>query len=108
LNQKENLNKVYSLVWQQCTESMHAKIMANRDYKEIENALDGIRLLKVIKLICFNIEEDKYAPQKVHEVKAAFYALKEGRDTDQVYQTKLLNSVQVIEKCGASLEEKTP
>jgi hypothetical protein len=97
---------------------MHAKIMANRDYKEIENALDGIRLLKVIKLICFNIEEEKYicfnieeekyAPQKVHEVKTAFYALKEGRDTDQVYQTKFLNSVQVIEKCGASLEEKTP
>jgi hypothetical protein len=105
LNQKENRNKVYSLVWQQCTESMHAKIKSNKDYKDIEEALDGIRLLKIIKLICFNIEDEKYAPQKVHESKAAFYALKQGRDTDQVYQTKFLNTVQVIEQCGASLGE---
>jgi hypothetical protein len=26
LNQTENRNKVFSLVWQQCTKSMHAKI----------------------------------------------------------------------------------
>ena len=97
LNQNENRNKVYSLVWQQCTESMHAKIKSHRDY--------GIGLLRVIKLICFNIEDEKYAPQKVHESKAAFYALRQGRDTDQAYQTKFLNTVQVIEQCGASLGE---
>jgi hypothetical protein len=55
LNQKENRNKVYSLVWQQCTESMHAKIKSHRDYQVIEQSLDGIELLRVIKLICFNI-----------------------------------------------------
>jgi hypothetical protein len=76
LNQKENRNKVYSLVWQQCIESMHAKIKSNTEYKEIEEALDGIQLLKVIKLICFNIEDEKNTPHKVHESKAAFYALK--------------------------------
>jgi hypothetical protein len=105
LNQTENRQKVFSLVWQQCTESMHAKIKANKDYQAIEQTLDGIDLLRIIKLICFNIEDEKYAPQKVHEVKSAFYGLKQGRDTDQVYQTKFLNTVQVIEQCGASLGE---
>jgi hypothetical protein len=105
LNQTENRQKVFSLVWQQCTESMHAKIKSNRDYQTIERTLDGIDLLRVIKLICFNIEDEKYAPQKVHEVKLAFYALRQGRDTDQVYQTKFINTVQVIEQCGASLGE---
>ena len=61
-SQTENRQKVFSLVWQQCTESMHAKIKAHRDYKTIEQALNGIDLLRVIKLICFNIEDEKYVP----------------------------------------------
>jgi uncharacterized FlgJ-related protein len=81
-NQSDNRQKVFLLVWQQCTESMHAKIKAHRDYQVIEEDLNGIELLRVINLICFNIEDEKYAPQKVHEAKADFYALKQGRDSD--------------------------
>jgi hypothetical protein len=105
LHQKENRQKLFSLVWQQCTESMHAKIKAHRDYQTIETDLNGVDLLRVIKLICFKIEDEKYVPQKVHETKAAFYQLKQGRDSDQAYQIKFLNTVQVIEQCGASLGE---
>jgi hypothetical protein len=105
LHQSENRQKLFSLVWQQCTESMHAKIEAHRDYRTIEQALNGIELLRVIKLICFNIEDEKYIPQKVHETKAAFYHLKQGKDSDQAYQIKFMNTVQVIEQCGASLGE---
>jgi hypothetical protein len=104
-NQTENRQKIFSLVWQQCTESMHAKIKAHRDYHAIEQALNGIELLRIIKLICFNIEDEKYVPQKVHETKSAFYALRQGKDSDQAYQIKFLNTVQVIEQCGASLGE---
>jgi hypothetical protein len=105
LHQTENRQKIFSLVWQQCTESMQAKIKAHRDYQVIEQALNGIELLRIIKLICFNIEDEKYIPQKVHETKAAFYLLKQGKDSDQAYQIKFLNTVQVIEQCGASLGE---
>ena len=66
-NQTDNHQKVFSLVWQQCTEWMHAKIKVHRDYQVIEQDLDGIELLCVIKLICFNIEDEKYVHQKVHE-----------------------------------------
>ena len=59
LHQHENRQKLFSLVWQQCTESMHAKIKAHREYQTIEQALNGIDLLRVIKLICFNIEDEK-------------------------------------------------
>jgi hypothetical protein len=79
---------------------MHAKIK-----DAIEQTLDGIELLRVIKLICFNIEDENYVPQKVHETKAAFYTLKQGRDSELAYQIKFLNTVQVIEKRGASLGE---
>ena len=39
------------------------------------------------------------------KTKAAFYALKQGRDSDQSYHIKFLVTVQVIEQCGASLGE---
>jgi hypothetical protein len=104
-NQSENRQHFFLLVCQQCTESMHAKIKAHRDYQVIEEDINVIELLRVIKLICFNIEDEKYAPQKVHETKTAFYALKQGRYSDQAYQIKFMNTVQVIEQCGASLGE---
>jgi hypothetical protein len=104
-NQSENRQKIFSLVWQQCTEALHAKVKAHRGYITMERDLDGIELLRVIKLICFNIEDEKYSPQKVHETKAAFYALRQGRDSDQNYQQKFMNTVEVIEQCGASLGE---
>jgi hypothetical protein len=104
-NQIENRQKISSLAWQQCTESMHAKIKAHRNYKTIEQALNGIDLLRIIKLICFDIEDEKYIPQKVYETKSAFYALKQGKDSDQAYEIKFMNAVQVIEQCGASLGE---
>jgi hypothetical protein len=80
---------------------------AHPDYQVIGEELNGIELLRVIKLICFNIEDEKYAPQKVNETKDALYALKQGRDSDQAYQIKFMNTVQVIEQCGASLGEDT-
>jgi hypothetical protein len=75
LNQQENCQKLFSLVWQQCTEPTHAKIRVHRDCQAIEQALNGVELLRVIKLICFNIEDEKHVPQKVHETKTAFYNL---------------------------------
>ena len=105
LNQNENRTMVYYVVWPQCTESIHSKIKAHKDYLTIEASLNGIELLKVIKLICFNIEDTKYVPMKVDEAKVAFYVLQQGRDTNQAYQMKCLNIAQVIEKCGAHIGE---
>jgi hypothetical protein len=81
-NQLENRQKLFSLlVWQQCTEPMHTKIKTHRDYQAIEQTLNGIELLRVIKLLCFNIEDEKSFPQKVNETKAEFYHLNQGKET---------------------------
>jgi hypothetical protein len=86
-HQPENRQKLFSLVWQQCAESMHAKIRAHRECQIIEQDLDGIELLRIIKLTYFNVEDEKYVPQKVPETKAAFYrqGLQPGMP-DQVYE----------------------
>jgi hypothetical protein len=104
-HQTGNRQKLFSLVWQQCAESMHAKIKAHREHQIIEQDLNGIELLRIIKLMCFNIEDEKCIPQKAHEAKAAFCHLKQGKDSNQACQIKFMNAVQVIEQCGASLVE---
>ena len=105
LDQLKNRQKLFSLIWQQCTEPMHAKIKAHCDCQVIKHSLNGIELLRVIKLMSFNIEDEKHVPQKVHETKAAFCHLKQGKETDQACQVRFVNTVQVIEQCGASLGE---
>jgi hypothetical protein len=78
---------------------MHAKIEAHRERQTIEQALNGIELLlRVIKLICFNVEDEKHVPQKIHETKAAFCHLKQSKDTNQDCQIRFMNAVQVIEQ----------
>ena len=84
---------------------MHAKMKSHPNYQAIKLMLNGNDLLRVIKLFCFNIEDEKYIPQKVYEVKVALYALKQGRDSNQDYHTKFLNILEVIKQCGVSLGE---
>jgi hypothetical protein len=43
--------------------------------------------------------------RKCMKKNAAFYALKQGRDSDQAYKIKFINTVQVFEQCGDSLVE---
>jgi hypothetical protein len=92
---------------------MHAKVKAHPDYQVIEEELNDIELLRVIKLSCFNNEDENYAPQKVHETKAAFYALKQRRDSDQALQINFMNTVKVgrsnLEQLhGLRMQRQTP
>jgi hypothetical protein len=84
---------------------MHAKIRGHREHQIIEQDLNGIELLRIIKLMCFNVEDERCIPQKAHETKAAFCHLKQGKDSDQACQIKFMNTVQANEQCGASLGE---
>lgn len=103
LNQKENHQTIYGLVWQHCTDPLKSKVKSHSDYASIESSLNGIELLKIVKLICFDIEDEKYIPQKVHESKEAYYALRQGATTLSEYYTRFKNQVTVIEQCGASI-----
>lgn len=104
-NQMENHQKVFGLVWEHSTDALQAKAKSHSDYAVTEAALNGIELLRIIKLICYDIEDEKYVPQKVHECKAEFYAMKQGKSPLPEYFTRFKNQVTVIVQCGASLGE---
>jgi hypothetical protein len=103
--QKENHEKVFSLAWEQCTEQLRSALRSHKDFQTIKTNLDGIALLRVIKLICFHIEDEKFIPVKAHEALKAYYSLSQGNESAQIYHTRFLNTVKVIDQCGASLGE---
>src|SRR5210317_1437948 len=53
----EKLEKIYSIIWGQCTASMKAKLKRLSDYEETKEDLDTIKLIINIKKICYNSQD---------------------------------------------------
>src|SRR5210317_172472 len=53
----DKLEKIYSIIWGQCTASMKAKLKTLSDYEEIKEDLDTIKLLIHIKKKCYNFQD---------------------------------------------------
>jgi hypothetical protein len=83
---------------------MKAKVRSHHDFVAIKLALDGIKLLQVIKLICYNIEDDKFGPLTAHQSKKAYYNVRQGRnETNQSYLNRLMSSKQICDQCGSGV-----
>ena len=90
----QDLEKLYSVVWGQCTPGLKAKLMALKEYKDIMKKLDSIQLLELIKKICYNFQENVYAPASVHSVIEKFINCKQGEDmNNQVYLVRINDAV---------------
>ena len=50
---EEHIKLLYSLVWGQCTDIMHQKLEAFKDFDDISSAGNGIRLLEAIKILTY-------------------------------------------------------
>lgn len=56
-NMKKDLEKLYSVVWGQCTPAMKTKLRATKNYKENKKKLKSMELLKEIKNISYNFQD---------------------------------------------------
>jgi len=100
---KENVKQLYSLVWGQCSEAMRAKLESMDGHRKLSEEGDGIGLLKQIKSIVYNFQDQKYLPLALYEANRRLYACTQGKHTPQEYQTQFLNTVDVIEHCGGRI-----
>jgi hypothetical protein len=57
---EEDLKKVYSLIWGQCTDALRAKLEARGGYDRMRTEYDTIELLKSIKYCVFKSLSQKY------------------------------------------------
>ena len=70
---------MYSLVIGQCTDAMIARVEAHRHYFLVADEQYGIKLLRIIKYICFDFQDQKYVLQSIYQAKQRFYAIKQSR-----------------------------
>jgi len=95
------IQKLYLLVYGQCSEALIARIQLHGKFKKVSDDQDGIELLKIICGICFNFQDQKYVPQSIHEAKKRFYSIGQGKfETAAQCCEKYQNNVQVLEQCG--------
>ena len=101
---EDNIQKLYSVVWGQCTELLQAKLEALPDFKSrIKDKYDGIELLKSIQVIMYKFEDNKYLYENLYNAWRSYYALRQKpEDSLTQYLDKFNNTVEVLEQCGAT------
>ena len=93
IKQEEDTEKLYSVVWGQCTPALKDKLKALKEYLE----LTTIELQKEIKKLCYNFQEKHYAPASINAMLDKFINCKQAEDmSDQRYLDKFNDAVRAI------------
>ena len=101
---EQNIQRLHALVMGQCTENMCAALLSVPGIEDIDEKLDGLRLLKAIKGIVYVFHTQKYLPHAIHESLRRFYCLQQGKTvTTAAYQQQFINIVDVIDATGGSI-----
>jgi hypothetical protein len=101
---EEDLKKVFSLIWGQCTEYLRAKLEAKEGYEQMKTDYNTIELLKSIKDCVFKFSDQKYATHSVRDAIQKFHnAHQEKNSNAQTYFQRFKNLIDVVEHCGGTL-----
>jgi hypothetical protein len=87
----DNMQRVYSLVWGQCTYVMRQKLKVLPTYKQLTTGGDQLGFLKPIKNLVYNFQSQKYLSRDLHKLKRWFYFCTQRRHhtTTSAYMEKL-------------------
>jgi hypothetical protein len=103
---KGNLNALYSVVWEQCSETMRAKVKAVAKYKEKAEVNDCFWLLKQIKAITLKFDETKDKFMSLLDARTSLMNCKQDiGQTNDVYKTILRSWADTIEYHGGTVAE---
>jgi hypothetical protein len=99
-----NCKKLYALILGQCTEHIISKLESLDDFKEIERALDVIKLMKAIKGVLYQFEGQKYEDEALHEAMKRFCLFNQNREmTNAKFLETFQTLVSVITECGGEI-----
>ncbi len=100
----EDIKKVFSLIWGQCTDYLRAKLEAKDGYEEMKTDYNTIELLKNIKDCVFKFTDQKYPAHSLHEAVRKFHnAHQDKANNAQTYYQRFKNLIDVVEHCGGTL-----
>jgi hypothetical protein len=100
----DNVRKLYSLVWGQCTDYMKSKLETVSTFQNISDTQDALGLLKEIKGFTYKFENEKYPAQSLVEATDKLHRLFQGKEmTNSQFLEKFKSMVAVIEHYGGSV-----
>jgi hypothetical protein len=100
----EDLKKVCSLIWGQCTELLRAKLQAKDGCDQMKAEHDTVERIKSIKDCVFKFSDQKKAAHSLHEALRKFHnGHQEKSSNAQDCCQRFKNHVEVAEHSGGSL-----
>jgi hypothetical protein len=102
------MEKVYSLIFGQCTEYMVAKLKGLPDYGNLNDSVELIKLLKAIKGLTYHFEGQIYQALALHGALTRFCILRQDRSTTNAqYLEKFQMKVAVVEQFRGNIGRNT-
>ena len=82
-----NNGKLYSVVWEQCSQPMQAKLRAHQEFEGLERTNDGVGLLIAIKSVMHHFNNTTHPYASMHKAQRALYTMVQGKGaTDHDYE----------------------
>jgi len=101
---KVNTKTLFSLIWGQCTEVLHAKIEAVPGFEDVSHEADSLKLLVLLKKETYNFQSQKNPVQAKHKAMWYFYHLmQEKHSSHKALRDRFNKCVDVIEHCGGTI-----
>ena len=96
-----NVNKVYVLVWGQCTASLQAVIKGHEKYEEKHKRRDVLWLFGQIKTITAGIDNKSNKFKNLHTALLQLVTMRQGEtESNDGYLTRFKSNVQTVELAG--------
>ena len=100
----ENKDKLYSVIWGQCSDSIQSKLQSKPTFHNIDESRDCLRLLKEIKGIMFNYESQQYPIISMHMAALKYFTTKQGKFEGLTeYYKRFKTTVEILEHYGANI-----
>jgi hypothetical protein len=94
--------KIYTTIHGQCTDAMIQELKTDQGYEAIKEKSDAIGLLKMIKKICYNYQNEQFQVlAMIRAIKKVFATTQSNKETNIEYLERFKNRITVAMSCGA-------
>jgi len=97
----ENIEALYALVWEQCSDGLQTKLKSMEGFTAAAETSDGIELLKLVKTVCYNYQNQAFKQHALVRAKNRFIGFKQGKLSVQEYYDQFQNQIDVLKAVGA-------
>jgi hypothetical protein len=97
----ENVRILYSIIWGQCTKQLLDKVKNATGFSTTEANLDGLELLKLIRSIVYNYQDELDDYDAVDAAMHRYHNLKQGPyESVSQFLQRFNNTIEVVEHTG--------